>query len=90
MPDHVNTVDVQVKSDYWSVTAEELCRNLGTTLKGLSEAEAELRLRSFGYNELPTAKFSGMKILVRQFKNPLFVILFIAAIVSGFFEIGSQ
>jgi Mg2+-importing ATPase len=81
---------VEVKSDYWSVTSEELCRNLATTPKGLSEAEAELRLKSFGYNELPTAKFSGMKILLRQFKNPLFFILLIAAIVSGFFEISQS
>jgi len=53
----------------------------------LSEVEAESRLNTFGYNELPTAKFSGLKILVRQFKNPLFFILLAAAIVSGFFEI---
>jgi len=53
----------------------------------LSEAEAASRLSTFGYNELPTAKFSGLKILVRQFKNPLFFILLAAAIVSGFFEI---
>ncbi len=64
-----------------------MCRNLATTTRGLSEAEAKLRLKSFGYNELPTTKFSGMKILVRQFKNPLFFILLVSAIVAGFFEI---
>ena len=78
---------MQVKSVYWSVTTEELCKDLNTTLKGLSEAEAKRRLIAFGYNELPTAKFSGMKILVRQFKNPLFFILLVSAIVAGFFEI---
>ena len=75
------------KKDYWSVTDEELCRELATSTRGLSQADAELRLKSYGYNELPSAKFSGMRILVRQFKNPLFFILLVAAIVAGFFEI---
>ena len=86
-PDHGTTVDPRVKSDYWSITAEQLCKNLDTTPKGLSGDEAKRRLTSYGYNELPTARFSGTKILIRQFKNPLFFILLISAIVAGFFEI---
>jgi Mg2+-importing ATPase len=41
----------------------------------------------YGFNELPTHAFSQTQILLRQFKNPLFFILLVAAIVAGFFEI---
>jgi len=46
-----------------------------------------MRLRLYGYNELPTHKFSWFPIFIRQFRNPLFFILLVAAIVDGFFDI---
>lgn len=36
---------------------------------------------------MPTKTFSGLRILARQFKNPLFFILMVSAIVAGFFEV---
>ncbi len=36
---------------------------------------------------MPTHAFSGLKILFRQFRNPLFFILLVSAIVAGFFEV---
>ena len=35
---------------------------------------------------MPTKAFSGLAIFVRQFRNPLFFILLVAAIVAGFFD----
>ena len=35
---------------------------------------------------MPTKVFSGLAVFVRQFRNPLFFILLIAAIVAGFFD----
>jgi Ca2+-transporting ATPase len=51
----------------------------------LTEKEAEYRLKTSGYNELPHQAFSGVQILLRQFKNPIFVILIAAAVVAGLF-----
>jgi Mg2+-importing ATPase len=59
---------------------------LETSEKGLSEQEAQQRLRQYGPNELPTPAFSFSKILFRQFKNPIFAILIAAAVVAGFFS----
>jgi Mg2+-importing ATPase len=60
---------------------------LKTSEHGLSQEEAQRRLKVFGYNQLPTKTFSGFRILARQFKNPLFFILLAAAIVAAFFEV---
>jgi len=59
--------------------------DLGTTEQGLSEQEAKNRLKTSGYNELPRHAFSGIQILLRQFKNPIFAILIAAAVVAGLF-----
>lgn len=59
--------------------------DLGTTEQGLSEQEAQNRLKTSGYNELPRHAFSGIQILLRQFKNPIFAILIAAAVVAGLF-----
>ncbi len=42
-------------------------------------------MKTYGPNELPLQAFSFFKILVRQFKNPIFAILIAAALVAGFF-----
>jgi Mg2+-importing ATPase len=74
------------RKDYWSIAITDVFKDLRTSEHGLSEQEARERLRIFGYNEIPTHAFSWVRILVRQFKNPLFFILLVAAIIAGFFE----
>ena len=59
---------------------------LETREQGLNEEEARRRLKVFGYNELPRQGFSGSRVLLRQFKNPIFAILVACAVVAGFFE----
>jgi len=56
-----------------------------TNENGLSEQEAQQRLKTYGYNELERPKFGWAPILIRQFKNPIFVILIACAIVSALF-----
>ena len=57
--------------------------------EGLSSADANARLTQFGPNQLPEgAKHSRLLIILRQFNNPLTLILFVATIVS--FALGEQ
>ena len=52
---------------------------------GLSNAEAKRRLLRNGYNEIVSPhRFSGVIALLGRFKNPLVIILLLAAILSGF------
>src|SRR3989344_7436918 len=49
---------------------------------GLSQKEAEKRLKEQGLNKLPEAKVPGIAIIfLRQFQSPLIYILFTAAII---------
>ena len=77
--------------DYWSMEQSEAYEALGSSKNGLSEQEAQRRLETYGHNELPQETFSGLRIFLRQFNNPIFVILGGAAIVAGFFaEVGQS
>jgi len=56
---------------------------LETGADGLASSQAAERLARFGYNELAEApKISALKILLRQFKNILIMILLLATAIS--------
>jgi len=75
---------------WYSMKIEEVLRALQSTLKGLSDDEAQLRLRRFGYNELKKRKrVSSLQIFLSQFKNIFVILLLIAIIISiaiGWYE----
>jgi len=63
---------------------EEVLKRLKTSQNGLSEEEAAKRLKEYGFNEIPRKKrFSALKILLKQFIDPLVLILIAAAAISG-------
>lgn len=51
---------------------------LETTAKGLSEDEAEKRLKIYGLNELKKEKRTRLDIFLNQFKSILIIVLLIA------------
>ena len=70
----------QQQTFLWSLSSEEALTKLETSPDGLSETEADLRLRTFGDNSLPRAKrFTPLGIFLRQFSSPLIFILIAAA-----------
>ena len=82
MSKQVYLTHAQEKIDYWSQEAESLYGPFSTRNSGLTKAEAEARLKTSGYNELPRHVSSGFQILTRQFKNPIFLILIACSIIS--------
>lgn len=63
-------------------------KKLQTLETGLTQVEAEERIRRYGPNRLPERAPPGICLLaIRQFRNPLIYILLIAAVVS--FAVGS-
>ena len=76
--------------DYWSITETDLFSTLETGPSGISEQEAQSRLKTYGYNELPRKGLSWTTVLLRQLKNPIFAILVASAVVAGFFGEAEQ
>ncbi|MGX4601159.1 cation-translocating P-type ATPase [Faecalimicrobium sp. JNUCC 81] len=64
---------------------KDVVNELGSNLGGLSEAEIKTRLEKYGYNELDEkGKTPTWKLFVDSFKDPLVIILLIAALVQVF------
>jgi len=76
---------ISERRDYWSIPPIDVYKIFGTSEQGLSQQEAQQRLKTYGHNLLPRQAFSGVQVLLRQFKNPIFTILIACAVVAGFF-----
>ncbi|MBU6501108.1 MAG: magnesium-translocating P-type ATPase [Patescibacteria group bacterium] len=81
--------DMQNLSNLSGKTPEEIFRYLRTSPKGLSSQEASKRLKFFGPNRLlGEKKLAPFLVFLSKFRNPLLILLIVAAIVSGF--LGSE
>lgn len=70
-------------SDFHALGAAEVEQQLGTGSQGLTEHEAHDRLAAFGPNELDARDgHSALRLLLRQFHNPLIYILLAAAVIT--------
>jgi P-type Ca2+ transporter type 2C len=70
--------------EWYRTEIDEIFKKLQTSEKGLSEAEAKIRLEMEGPNKLPEGKgLSRLEILLHQFKSPLIYILLVAAVVTA-------
>ncbi len=65
-----------------SLTADETARVLATSPEGLTNTEAEKRLKIFGKNTLEEVETSKLKIFLRQFKSILVYVLFAASFLT--------
>ena len=61
---------------------EEVLKELNTSPFGLSQEEAERRLKRYGLNEIEERKESVWAILLRQYTNPLILILVTAVFLA--------
>ena len=72
------------ESDSWhTLGVEEALRRLGSSIEGLTEDEAERRLRVYGPNTVKARRRSPIRIFARQFANPLIIILIAASTISA-------
>lgn len=70
---------------YYKKSTQEVIKCLNSSLNGLSKKEAEERLKKYGHNELKEKeKSSIIKLFLETFKDPLVIILLIAALVQIF------
>lgn len=67
------------------MSTEEALKKLESNDEGLSEKEAELRIKIHGYNEFGKGrKRTLLDLLISQFKNGIFFLLIVAAVISYF------
>lgn len=72
---------------FWSLTTRETLTELTTIKNGLSQKEAERRLKSFGENVFEkTKRITKLHIFLGQFKSPLIFILIIASAFTLFLQ----
>jgi H+-transporting ATPase len=69
-------------SDYKSLTLEESLASLGASEAGLTEREAENRLRTFGYNEMPEKKENPLAEFLFRYWGPMPWLLELAMLLS--------
>lgn len=63
---------------------DEVCRDVKTGVDGITSQEAESRLESNGKNKLAEGKKEPIVLrLLKQFIEPMTLILIVAAIISG-------
>ena len=69
---------------WWSIPEGQLLGDLGSDRAGLDPAEAASRLSRVGPNVVrPREEVTRWRILVKQIRSPLVLILVFAAVVSG-------
>ena len=70
---------------FYKETSEKVIRQFESSLEGLTQEEAKKRLEKNGYNELrEKEKTPTWKLFLESFKDPLVIILLIAALVQIF------
>ena len=74
---------------FWDLSSDTALTNLQTNLGGLTQTEAQKRLRVYGYNTLKQKKRNdSLALLLAQFKSPIILLLIFAAGLS--FSLGDQ
>jgi Ca2+-transporting ATPase len=72
-------------NDWYTRTKEEVLAELETSLKGITDAETDVRLKKYGSNRLDEKRRkSPLKMLLQQFTETMVLILIAAALLSLF------
>jgi Ca2+-transporting ATPase len=73
--------------NWHALSLKEAIRKIDSDEKGLSQEQAQERLKKFGRNELKRVRhFNALKVFLDQFKSFLIIILILAAILAFFLE----
>src|SRR5512146_3297485 len=80
-----NSDTISFKDTWWAQPVENLYPKFRSSHEGLTSAEAERRLSTYGPNLLFKKARSGpVKIFLNQFKSPIILMLLFATIISAF------
>jgi len=72
-----------VSKSWYGLSAEEVFKELDSNEKGLKEKDAAARLEQFGPNEIEFKKTPAWVRFLRQFNDPMVIILLATALITG-------
>lgn len=76
-----------LQQPFWSLEGDEVFSILKSTQEGLTDAEVEARHTIFGTNSIPNEnRLRRIRVFMRQFANPMVLILLGAALITLFFR----
>ncbi len=76
---------------YWSISADEAIKQLGSSASGLSQNSARELLKRVGPNTIKSKeRVTPLGLFLNQFKSPIVLILIFATITSAFLRNGSM
>jgi Mg2+-importing ATPase len=68
---------------FWNLPREDAFKTLSCTEKGLTEEDADLRIKKFGPNSFkPPSRSSAFWLFLSQLKSPITILLIVAALLS--------
>jgi len=74
---------IENKRQWYQLSVNETFKKLDATKNGLKSDEVNIRVKSFGFNELTLKQPGIITRFFRQFHNPLVYILLAAAVITG-------
>lgn len=74
--------------DFSKISVEETLNKLNTSLRGLSDEEAEKRVEKYGYNEIPEKRINPVLKFLSYFWGPIPWMIEIAAILINHQTLG--
>ena len=75
---------METKLDWCKLDNNDILKKLSTSTGGLSSKEAVSRLEEYGYNEIKFKKRGPLVRFLKQFNNPLLIVLIVAALACFF------
>jgi len=75
---------VETKLDWCKLDSNDIIKKLSTSTGGLSSKEAVSRIEKYGYNEIKFKKRGPIVRFLKQFNNPLLIVLIVAALACFF------
>ncbi|KPV50788.1 magnesium transporter, partial [Kouleothrix aurantiaca] len=80
---------VEQPQPFWAIPSDQVLHQLRATPRGLTSDDARRRLAQYGANHLaPRRRTNTLVLLIAQFKSPIILLLFFAAVLS--FALGER
>ncbi|WP_236688119.1 magnesium-translocating P-type ATPase [Flexilinea flocculi] len=74
----------EMTANYWSISLDQVLKELNASVEGLQANDASARLSKYGLNTIRVKQQNSIgRIMLNQIKSPLVLILIFAAIISG-------